>query len=118
MIKNLKQKKVLEGHKSGVNSATFSCDGKYIVSSSQDKTVRIWDVSSDKQTLSLDEIETIVNGMKENPGRKYSWSKSYDGSFMMMEYNYIPLSELMCDIKERFKDRSLSPEELRLYYIE
>ncbi|GAG43641.1 unnamed protein product, partial [marine sediment metagenome] len=34
----------LEGHKKYVTSVGFSPDGKYIVSGSNDKTIKIWDI--------------------------------------------------------------------------
>ncbi len=34
----------LEGHSDGVNSAAFSHDSTLIVSASDDRTVKIWDV--------------------------------------------------------------------------
>ena len=37
--------KKLKGHTGQVNSVAFSCDGSRIVSGSQDKSVRVWDVS-------------------------------------------------------------------------
>ncbi|KAJ7136930.1 WD40-repeat-containing domain protein, partial [Mycena epipterygia] len=37
---------VLEGHTDEINSVRFSPDGQYIVSGSDDKTVRIWDTES------------------------------------------------------------------------
>ena len=36
------------GHTSGVHSVSFSPDGKYIASGSQDNTVKVWDVDSGK----------------------------------------------------------------------
>ena len=33
----------LEGHKKWVNSVSISNDNKYIVSGSEDKTIKIWD---------------------------------------------------------------------------
>jgi len=41
----------LEGHCGTVTSAAFSLDGKRIVTTSEDKTARIWDVFPDTQSL-------------------------------------------------------------------
>ena len=37
----------LEGHTDRVNSVSFSPDGERVVSGSDDKTIRVWDVSND-----------------------------------------------------------------------
>ena len=37
--------KKLKGHTGWVDSVAFSCDGSRIVSGSEDKSVRVWDVS-------------------------------------------------------------------------
>lgn len=65
---------IRRGHTRGGLSAAFSPDGKYIVSASRDKTVRIW--------------------------------------------LFPPLQELIDQTRERFKDRPLTPEERRQYYLE
>jgi WD40 repeat protein len=37
-----KELNTLKGHKRGVNSVSFSSDGKYLVSGSDDGTIKLW----------------------------------------------------------------------------
>jgi WD40 repeat protein len=39
---------LLDRHAGAVNSATFSPDGKWIVTSGSDHTARVWDAATDK----------------------------------------------------------------------
>ena len=63
---------VLSGHKGFINSVAFSPDGKRIVSGSQDKTIRVWDVQSRKPLLTI----------KGSLGVVYSVMFSPDGSMI------------------------------------
>lgn len=43
----------LKGHTSRINSASFSSDGKHIVTSSTDQTARVWDAATGRQSALL-----------------------------------------------------------------
>ena len=45
--------RTLTGHKDGVNGCAVSPDGNWIVSASDDKTLKVWDASSGKEQLTL-----------------------------------------------------------------
>ena len=53
----------LEGHISTVNSVTFSKDGKFIVSGSNDNTVRVWNVNSGEEMMKLGGHTNVVNSV-------------------------------------------------------
>jgi WD40 repeat protein/uncharacterized caspase-like protein len=59
----------LEGHTERVISLSFGSDGSFLVSGSEDKTVRVWNVASRSQTR-LFEHSSAVMGVALSPDRK------------------------------------------------
>ncbi len=109
--------KPLEGHTGIVNSASFSPDGNSIVSASWDNTVRIWDVKTGKQVGEpLKGHTSPVYSVSFSPDGKHIVSASKDHTIRIWD---IPtLDQLIQETTERFKDRQLTPEERRQYYLE
>ncbi|MBQ2097815.1 MAG: PD40 domain-containing protein, partial [Bacteroidales bacterium] len=104
----------LEGHTAYVNSASFSPDGRYIVSASYDKTVRIWDAKTGHQVQTLnckDPITAIFS-----PDGRHIMSVDIYGTIKI--WDFPPLQELIDSTRERFKDRELTTEERKKYYLD
>ncbi|MBQ9187283.1 MAG: WD40 repeat domain-containing protein [Prevotella sp.] len=68
----------LKGHTGRVNSASFSPDGKLVVSASDDNTIRLWDFKTGRQ---------IGNPLKGHTGRVNSASFSPDGKHIVSSSN-------------------------------
>ena len=108
--------KKLEGHTNDVVDACFSPNGRYIVSASNDSTIRIWDVHSGK-------CLQLFNRIKDSP---VSVAYSPDGGKIVAGYSngevvilpFPSLQDLIDETRKRFKDRQLTPEERRKYYLE
>ncbi len=58
---------VIRGHENHVSGAVFSPDGRYILTSSWDRTARVWKKSTRKQVLRLDGHDGFVNSAVFNP---------------------------------------------------
>ena len=109
--------KPLEGDTSQVDNASFSPDGKYIVSASYDHTVRIRDAHTGKQIgKPLNGHTGAVFSASFSPDGKRIVSASHDKTVRIWDFH--PLQQLIDETRDRFKNRQLTPEERRKYYLE
>jgi WD40 repeat protein len=77
-LESLEQIVTLEGHSNKVNSVSFSPDGEYLASGSDDYTVKLWSVESHKEVASLETHEYGVNSIAFSTDGKYLASGSDD----------------------------------------
>lgn len=68
------------GHTQWVLGADMSPDGKYIVSVSRDKSVRLWDATNGLQLASLDGHTDMVNYVEYSPDGKWIVTASNDST--------------------------------------
>ena len=72
--------KTLNGHSNIVNSVSFSRDGEYVVSGSNDKSVKIWSSESGEVVRTLNGHTENIFSVSFSPDGKYVVSGSRDKS--------------------------------------
>jgi WD40 repeat protein len=77
--------KVQLGHPSDVTSVAFSPDGRYALSGSVDKTLKLWEVSSGKVVRTFSGHSNSVNSVAFSPDGKYALSGSVDKTLKLWE---------------------------------
>ena len=88
------------GHSAPVTGLAVTADGKFLVTASDDKTVRVWDVASGKQLRSFQgHMEKLTAVAVRGDGRQVS-SGSDDGAVRVWDLNTTDDHRAMTDSKE------------------
>jgi WD40 repeat protein len=77
--------RIFKGHEGAVTACTFSPDGKYILSASEDGTVRMWEVETEKTIHLFKGHEGAVTACTFSPDGKYILSASRDGTLRLWD---------------------------------
>lgn len=109
-----KELRSMSGHKDMIVGVVFSPDGHLLLSKGYE-TMRIWDVQSGKELKCY--YEKKVNVASFNNDATQILGVPWDGLSIKF-WKFPPLQELIDQTRERFKDRPLTLEERRQYYLE
>lgn len=105
--------KTFQGHSGGIYDISLSPNGKYLASVSHDCTVKIWDFASGV-CLFNKTISQFYNVAFLSNGNKLILNGYYNSIIL----DFPTLQELINKTRERFKNRKLTPDERRKYYLE
>ncbi|MEH1951676.1 MAG: AAA-like domain-containing protein [Nostoc sp.] len=84
-IHNIAVPNTLGGHAKGVNSVSFSPNGKILASASSDNTVRLWDIATGKEIKTLTGHTKGVNSVSFSPNGKILASASSDNTVRLWD---------------------------------
>ena len=108
--------RVFEGHTDDVELVLFSPNGKTIASSSHDKTVKIWDIETGICVITLGSFQNDIVNIAYNQDGSFIAISLKDRTTSIIE---IPsLQQIIDQTSERFKDRQLTTEERKKYYLD
>ena len=89
----------IQGHNFSVNSVAFSPDGRHIVSGSDDKTIRVWNVQTgDQMGNPLQGHRDSIQSVAFSPDRRHIISGSYDKTIRVWDSTHIDN-----DVRQRTK---------------
>jgi len=106
--------RVLRGHTTAVMDVSFSPDSKHVVSTSPDNTIRVWEVSTGRCLFVIE--NKYKSGASFTTDGSRIVSNFSDDSVDIWEFS--PIQKLIYDNRERFKNRQLTNEERRRFYLD
>lgn len=100
----------------GIWSLSFSHDGRRIVTTSPNGELVVWDVATGIALITMAISDSMANAVAFAPDGCQIASANNDGTVRI--WDFPPLQVLIDKTRERFKDRPLTPEERKRYYLE
>ena len=73
------------GHSGKVNTIAFSPDGKHILSGSDDKTIKLWDVETGREIRTFSGHEAQVLSLAVSPDGKYAVSGGFENNILIWD---------------------------------
>jgi len=101
---------VQRGHTRAVKSVEFSHDGAFIISGSEDKTIKLWEVSSGRELRTYNGHQSIVNDVLFTPNDAQLISASKDGHIYFWEVLTGNILKSYEQPKENILRLALSPD--------
>ncbi|MGD8383029.1 MAG: caspase family protein [Syntrophobacterales bacterium] len=81
-----KMKPVVQiGHSAPVTSVEFSPCGRYVLSGSKDKTVKLWDIATGREIRTFKGHSDVVSSARFTPDGRYIVSSSWDRSIRLWD---------------------------------
>jgi len=77
--------RTLAGHKNAVNAVAVTPDGRYAISASDDKTLKVWELASGRTVHTLAGHRNVVNAVAVTPDGRYAVSGSDDKTLKVWE---------------------------------
>lgn len=109
-------KTIEQAHYLNISSIAFSSSGKYMVSSSIDNTVKVWDVKSGILLQTFTGDNRYFRSVCFSHDEKHVIATNEDEYLYI--WNFEPLDCLITKTKERFRDRVLTHEERQMFYLD
>lgn len=106
----------LKGHTGAIKWASFNPEGDYVVSCSEDMSIRVWGTDSGKCIQIFTGYYDDVDCVDFSDDGEYILLKSVDK--IVDSRRFSPLQRLITETQELLKNRQLTPEERRMYYLE